>query len=83
MSDSTGDRAEARPERNAASGEPATPGAVFQVVASGENVVMINVHTGQTWAMTTDGTRAIWHPVEFGGLASRAPLRSAPPRRAE
>lgn len=63
----------ARPEGAAAPAEAHHP--VFQVVASGENVVMVNTVTGQTWAMTSDGARPVWHPVTFEGGAERAPRR--------
>ena len=50
----------------------------FTVVASGENVVLVNVHTGQTWAMGQDAGRPIWQPVAFQGGADRAPRRTEP-----
>jgi hypothetical protein len=45
------------------------------VVASGENVVLVSTHTGQSWAMGTDGGRPVWHPVAFEAGATRAPRR--------
>lgn len=65
---SESERAE-RPAR----GTTAAPVATFAVVASGENVVMVNVFTGQTWAMASDGERPVWQPVGFDGSAPRAP----------
>jgi hypothetical protein len=55
----------------------------FAVVASGENVVMINTATGQTWAMTSDGRGPVWHPVEFSGPAPRAPRLPRPAKGAD
>ena len=65
---------ERRGGRAAAAG--ASEGPVFTVVASGENVVLVNVHTGQTWAMGHDGSRPVWQPVGFQAGADRAPRRS-------
>jgi hypothetical protein len=59
------------------------PAHSFAVVASGENVVMVNTTTGQTWAMATDGSGPVWHPVEFSGGASRAPRRGRGKKKAE
>jgi hypothetical protein len=79
-----GDRRAARAAAAAAAGGAAAPAAAaaagheagtFQIVASGENVVMVNTATGQTWAMTSDGARPVWHPVSFEGGAERAPRR--------
>jgi len=77
MSESNKERRAARPEAGA--GGPPT----FSVVASGENVVLVNIHTGQTWAMATDGARPVWHPVAFEGAADRAPRRRAGKKEAE
>lgn len=73
MSESKSERRAARAEAGAGAGGPPT----FSVVASGENVVLVNTHTGQTWAMATDGARPVWHPVGFEGSADRAPRRRA------
>ena len=69
----------------AASDAPAAPPPAhnYAVVASGENVVMVNTITGQTWAMATDGSGPVWHPVEFSGSASRAPRRGRGKKKAE
>lgn len=67
---------ESKSERRAGRGEAGAGGPpTFSVVASGENVVLVNIHTGQTWAMATDGARPVWHPVGFEGAADRAPRR--------
>ncbi len=60
---------------------PDTP--VFAVVASGENVVMVNTVTGQTWAMATDGAGPSWHPVSFSAVAPRAPRRTRAKKEGE
>lgn len=53
--------------------EPTTP--AYSVAASGENVVLVNLHNGQSWVMATDAGQPVWHPVTFQGSASRAPRR--------
>lgn len=73
MSETNRERRAARAEAGGGAGGPPT----FSVVASGENVVLVNTHTGQTWAMATDGARPVWHPVGFEGSADRAPRRRA------
>jgi hypothetical protein len=73
MSDAKRERRSNRAERSAGAG--AAGGSTFTVVASGENVVLVNTHTGQTWAMASDGDRAIWQPVAFAAGAERAPRR--------
>jgi hypothetical protein len=74
MSESKRERRSGRADRGATSGAPSSP--TFSVVASGENVVLVNTHTGQTWAMGTDAGRPVWHPVAFEGGAVRAPRRT-------
>ena len=77
MSDTRKERRAGRPERGERkepSGTAAAP--TYAVVASGENVVLVNTHSGQTWAMATDGGRPVWHPVAFEANATRAPRRS-------
>jgi hypothetical protein len=77
MSESKRERRAGRADRGAASGGVAAPQApTFSVVASGENVVLVNTHTGQTWAMGSDGGRPLWQPVAFEAGAMRAPRRS-------
>jgi hypothetical protein len=88
MSDTRGNKGERRAARagaaaGAAGGVPAHHGPTFQVVASGENVVMVNTNTGQTWAMTSDGSRPVWHPVSFEAGAERAPRRSGGGKKGE
>ena len=81
MSDTKRDRRSARAERGAAPGGVAAPN--YAVVASGENVVLVNTATGQTWAMGHDGGRPIWQPVAFEGGAHRAPKRTEPKKDEE
>lgn len=78
MSESKKERRAGRAERvGPGGGASATPaGPAFSVVAAGENVVLVNTHTGQSWAMASDGGRPVWHPVAFDGSAARAPRRS-------
>lgn len=77
MSESRKERRTGRAERSAARPAEAAPtGPAFAVVASGENVVMVNTHSGQTWVMTSDGGTPVWHPVAFEGSATRAPRRT-------
>lgn len=76
MSDTKRERRAGRVERAAGAGGIPNAGPSFTVVASGENVVLVNTHTGQTWMMTSDGGRPVWHPVAFEGMAGRAPRRT-------
>lgn len=75
MSESRKERRSARGERSSAAPAEAS-GAVFTVAASGENVVLVNLHTGQSWVMATDNGQPVWHPVTFQGSAARAPRRT-------
>jgi hypothetical protein len=78
MSESRTERRAGRAERGttAAAAAPAFP--TFSVVASGENVVLVNTTNGQSWVMTADGGRPVWHPVAFEAGATRAPRRAEP-----
>lgn len=76
-------KSESRKERRSERGErtpstaPTDPTApTFTVAASGENVVLVNLHNGQSWVMATDNGQPVWHPVSFKGSAERAPRRS-------
>ncbi len=75
-------KSESRKGRRSERGErtpstaPAEPtGPAFTVAASGENVVLVNLHNGQSWVMATDNGQPVWHPVTFQGSAARAPRR--------
>jgi hypothetical protein len=73
-----------RPDRGAPSKEaPASASPAYTVVASGENVVLVNTTTGQTWAMASDGERPVWQPVAFQAGAPRAPRRGGEAKKPE
>ncbi|MBX9702469.1 MAG: hypothetical protein K2X74_23735 [Acetobacteraceae bacterium] len=74
MSESKRERKAGRAERKDAATSAGAPG--FTVVASGENVVLVNTHSGQSWVMGSDGGRPVWHPVTFEAGATRAPRRA-------
>lgn len=81
MSETKRERRSARAERGGPVG--GSPSQHYAVVASGENVVLVNTTTGQTWAMGHDGGRPIWQPVAFEGGAHRAPKRTDPKKGEE
>jgi hypothetical protein len=45
----------------------------FAIAASGDNVVLVDVFTGRTWALALEDHQPVWQPVVFGGPAGRAP----------
>jgi len=45
----------------------------YMLAAHGENVVMVETHSGRSWALTSDDGALVWHPITFRGAAERAP----------
>ena len=49
----------------------------FTVAAHGDNVVLVDILTGRSWALALDENQPVWQPVLFAGQAERAPPLAA------
>jgi hypothetical protein len=45
----------------------------FAVAAHSDNVVLVDIVTGRSWALALDEHQPVWQPVLFAGQAERAP----------
>jgi hypothetical protein len=45
----------------------------FTVAAHSDNVVLVDIVTGRSWALALDEHQPVWQPVLFAGQAERAP----------
>jgi hypothetical protein len=73
MSDSDNREARRAARLGRAEGSGGGSSSRFSVVAHGENVVLVDVALGRSWALALDENHLVWQPIAFAGQAERAP----------